>query len=89
MVEEAVAQAQNLDDTTRQYYGGVESRLAISVASRYYAGAGNKEKSLDLLEESVRQRIPQILVGQNQPAFDPLRSDPRFIAVRRTMGLEP
>ena len=105
MLEEAVAQAQNLDETTRRYYeamargdndeavelidAAVEAGLIITVASRYYAVAGNKEKSLALLEESVRQRIPQVLVGQNQAGFDPYRSDPRFIAVRRSIGLEP
>ncbi len=105
MTEEAVAQAQNLDETTRRYYeamgrgdydeavdlidSAVEAGLTITVASRYYAVAGNKEKSFDLLEESVRQRIPQVLVVQNQAGFDPYRSDPRFIAVRRSIGLEP
>ena len=105
MIEEAVAQAQNLGETTRRYYeamgrgdndeavevidAAVEAGLIITVASRYYAVAGNKEKSFDLLEESVRQRIPQVLVDQNQAGFDPLRSDPRFIAVRRSIGLEP
>ena len=105
MIEEAVAQAQNLDETTRRYYealsrgdndeavelidAAVEAGFTITVASRYYAVAGNKEKSFDLLEEIVRQRIPQVLVGQNQAAFYPYRSDPRFIAVRRSIGLEP
>ncbi len=66
MTEEAVAQAQNLDETTRRYYeamgrgdndeavdlidSAVEAGLTITVARRYYAVAGNKEKSFDLLE---------------------------------------
>lgn len=105
MIDEAVAQAQYLDETTRGYYEAlgrgdndeavewideaVEAGLDITTASTYYAVAGAKDKSLDLLEEAVRQRIPQVLVSQNRAAFYPYRSDPRFIAVRRSIGLEP
>ena len=101
----ASEQAKNLDETMRRYYeamgrgdhdeavelidAAVEAGLIITIASRYYAVAGDKEKSLDLLEEAVRQRIPQVLVGQAQAGFDPLRSEPRFIAVRRSIGLDP
>jgi tetratricopeptide (TPR) repeat protein len=105
MVDEAVAQAQNLDDLTRQFYEALgrgetdaavefvdaiaEQGINITVASRHYAVAGAKQKSLDLLEEAVRQRVPQVLVGQNQAAYDPYRGDPRFVAIRESIGLEP
>lgn len=77
MIAEAIAQAQNLDDIMRRYYealgrgdndeavalidAAVETGFYLAAAA-LYANAGAKDKSLDVLEEAVRQRIPQVLL---------------------------
>ena len=57
--------------------------------SALYARAGDKEKALELLEEGLAKRTPQLLTTVGRPVFDPFRSDPRFLDLRRGMGLEP
>ncbi len=56
--------------------------------STLYARAGDKEKALALLEEGLEKHIPQLLTTVGRPVFDPWRSEPRFLAIRRKMGLE-
>lgn len=104
-IEDVVEQTGMLDQTTGRFFelmaqgdaaeaiawvdDALETGSAITTASRFYAIAGANDKSLDLLEEAVRLRLPQLLVAQNQPGFDPLRSDPRFLAIRERIGLPP
>jgi hypothetical protein len=53
-----------------------------------YARAGAREKALDVLEEGLENRIPALLTTVGRPVFDPWRSEPRFLELRRSMGLE-
>jgi hypothetical protein len=53
-----------------------------------YARAGEREKALDVLEEGLENRIPALLTTVGRPVFDPWRSEPRFLEIRRKMGLE-
>ena len=48
--------------------------------------AGDSERSLEWLEEGYRIRDPGLLYFSN-PTWDPLRSDPRFRALLRRIGL--
>ena len=55
-----------------------------------YAGLGDKGKAFEWLEKSYDDR--SIGAGQSikmDPAFDPLRSDPRFADLLRRMNLQP
>ncbi len=54
-----------------------------------YVLAGDKQKALDLLEDSFRRRymlLPTILTNA---LLDPLSEEPRVVELRRSMGLEP
>jgi TolB-like protein len=51
-----------------------------------YLGLGNREKALDWLDIGCRNReLPMAAVGIH-PAYDDLRSDPRFQRIVRTVG---
>ncbi|HZZ38732.1 MAG TPA: winged helix-turn-helix domain-containing protein [Acidobacteriaceae bacterium] len=53
----------------------------------YYAQLDDREKTLNLLEESYRQHQVDTLFIQSEPAFDFLHADPRYRALVRKMGL--
>jgi tetratricopeptide (TPR) repeat protein len=104
-IEEALAEAERLDERRRTFFQLVaqgktsEARAWVesfprdeftpTTLSELYARAGAKENALDLLEEGLEKRIPQLLTTVGQPVFDPWRSAPRFLELRRKMGLEP
>ena len=54
-----------------------------------YAFAGDKETALSYLQKSANIREPQVLYIKVDPLFDPIRSDPRYIALEKNVGLEP
>jgi len=59
---------------------------SATIALRY-AVLGDKDQSLRWMEEALTERSPGILEFWSQPAFDPLRSEPRWRAIRAKMGL--
>jgi Flp pilus assembly protein TadD len=58
-------------------------------AGYIYLGLGDKEQALTLLEKAYEVRSA-IWLGwlKIDPAFDPLRSEPRFIALLKKVGLD-
>jgi eukaryotic-like serine/threonine-protein kinase len=60
--------------------GSADVAIAFAVAS-------DREKALDYLEKSVSGKDPELINSIRNPAFDPLRSDPRYVALLRNMGL--
>jgi hypothetical protein len=55
--------------------------------ARIYVGLGKKDKAFEWLEKGYEDRsIGAIKV---EPAYDPLRSDPRFADLLRRMNLQP
>src|SRR3990172_9302448 len=103
-IEEALAEAQRIDERrgtlfqllaqgkTSEARAWVESfprdEFTPTTLSELYARAGAKEKALELLEEGLEKRIPELLTTVGQPLYDPWRSAPRFLGIRRKMGLE-
>ncbi len=67
-------------------YGRSGNGGAADVALAF-AVAGDREKALDYLEKSVSSQDPEIINSIRNPAFDSLRSDPRYVAVLGRMGL--
>jgi tetratricopeptide (TPR) repeat protein len=62
-----------------------EKRYAYSIAVAYL-GIGDNEKAITWLQKSYTQRTITTALRVD-PAFDPLRSDPRFQQLLRGMGL--
>jgi tetratricopeptide (TPR) repeat protein len=65
---------------------GAEPGVAFDVAGNLVM-AGEKARALDWLEKALAQRDPNLPYLSCWPLWDPLRSDPRFQAVLRRIGL--
>lgn len=52
-----------------------------------YIGIGDTERAFAALEEAFSQRAPWLAGLAADPAFEPLRSDPRFISLLSRVGL--
>lgn len=80
----------------RQTLGAVARVLAKRVAegregplevARYFALAGQVDDALDWLERAYDERVPQLMLIQQQPTWDPLRENPRFDDLVRRIGI--
>ncbi|HTQ60899.1 MAG TPA: tetratricopeptide repeat protein [Candidatus Solibacter sp.] len=71
-----------LDSETSEQQSSNSYNLAID-----YAGLGNKDQAMRWLERAYLVRDPKITVIGIEPAFDILRSDPRFRDLTRRIGL--
>ena len=54
-----------------------------------YAQLGRKEETIHYLEKSYQEHAPHLVFLQSDPAFDFLRSDPRYRDIVNKMGLPP
>jgi hypothetical protein len=63
--------------------------LAASYVALIYAPLGDKEKTLEWLERAVAEHDAWVTYLNVTPEFDDLRSDPRFPALVRRIGLAP
>lgn len=52
-----------------------------------YAGLGERDEALTILERALVKRDTGLVIIKVDPAFDPLRSDPRFQRVLNRVGL--
>jgi serine/threonine-protein kinase len=52
-----------------------------------HAGLGENGRALEWLERAGEERSPRLVFLSVEPAFDDLRGDPRFAALRRKLGL--
>lgn len=76
--------------------GYLESRLSFKGSdsnifhynAMWYAFLGEKEKALDNLEKAYVGRAFLLVFVKADPAFDPLRKEPRYQAILRGMNLE-
>jgi TolB-like protein/DNA-binding winged helix-turn-helix (wHTH) protein/Tfp pilus assembly protein PilF len=68
---------------------GVEPGGGEFGTAQSYARLGDKEKALEWLERNYEERAPLGTLVNVDPAFDSLRSDPRFGNLVRRMGLTP
>jgi len=83
--QRALALAKDLEaDAGRRISG------AAAGAARIHVGLGDNPRALSLLERAAADRDP-FFSGESlaENFFDPLRGDPRFIAIVRTTGLDP
>lgn len=79
-------------DEARDVLRRLEERSSVSFVSPYtfayvYAGLGNADRAIDLLEHAVRARTGAAYGIKGSFLFAPLRAHPRFRALVREMGL--
>jgi tetratricopeptide (TPR) repeat protein len=58
----------------------------LSLAT-WYAMLDQREEALKWLEKALEEKIPNIIRINNNPDYDNLRSEPRFQAIIKKMGL--
>ena len=61
--------------------------ICISGLLDAYSAMGRKDEAMALLQRSYAEHHPVITTLKTEPAFDPLRSDPRFKDLLRRVGL--
>ncbi len=66
-----------------------KSYVTPVVLACYHAQLGEREAALALLEEGYKQRSPDLLWIQTDPAFDSLHTDPRYRSLVQRIGLPP
>jgi hypothetical protein len=52
-----------------------------------FVALGDHEHALTWLERAVEERAPYVAEMAIEPAFDPLRSDPRFVRLLKRLRL--
>jgi serine/threonine protein kinase/Flp pilus assembly protein TadD len=57
--------------------------------ARIYVGLGDRERALAWLQKAYDEHSDHVLAIGVDPAYDPLRSDPRFVKMLRGIGLSP
>jgi serine/threonine protein kinase/Tfp pilus assembly protein PilF len=72
-----------LQQMSRQWY--VSPMLGALIA----VGMGENEQAFGWLEQCYAARVQMMSELKAEPAFDPLRADPRFADLLRHVGLEP
>ena len=72
---------QILNDTAKTYFPLYS--LAI-----LYTQLGQKDRAMECLDKAIQKHELYLIQAKLNPYFDPLRSDPRFIALLKKIGLE-
>jgi tetratricopeptide (TPR) repeat protein len=80
------SEAQKIAEQLIQY--SKQRYVPAVVIAQIYAGLGETDLALEWLEKAYQQRDPQMFRIKVAPSLDPLRSDPRFIALLKKIGLE-
>lgn len=79
---EALAYLRKLEaERSRRYVDSAKLVMA-------YLGTGNNQRALDWLEKALAERSTAMVWLKVDPAYDPLRSDPRFQTLLRKVGFE-
>jgi len=79
--DEALEALRKLREYANQGYS-----VSFAFANIYY-GLGDRERTFEMMEKSIRDQEGWILDANSNPLYDSLRSDPRFIALMKKVGL--
>jgi len=76
-------------DKARRLLAALEARPYVSPVdvATVYLGLGERDQAVEWLERALKERAYGLVFLPTDPRFDPLRSDPRFAAVMRRVGL--
>jgi TolB-like protein/Flp pilus assembly protein TadD len=66
---------------------GRDGYVAPAVYVHAYLGVGDHDRALDALERAYREHSNLIRFLKTHPLFDPIRDQPRFIALSQRVGL--
>jgi tetratricopeptide (TPR) repeat protein len=75
------------DEATAVLAGAIERNLASSVVAQSYACLGDADHALEYLERMSADNEPGLPEALSAPEFAALRSNPRFIALRKKIKL--
>jgi len=79
---ESLSRLKTIIENSRKIY------VSPTMIARVYVGLGDKEQALIWLNKAFPENDGQLNYLKVDPTFDPLRSDPRFTALLRRIGLE-
>jgi tetratricopeptide (TPR) repeat protein len=80
------AALKTIDELAQPSAGSYASPYHLALV---YAGLGETENTLDLLEQAYAERSLFLAWLNVEPMFDSIRSDPRFADLVKRIGLEP
>jgi TolB-like protein/Tfp pilus assembly protein PilF len=80
--DEALRIVQNLENSSEA------NQVAPDHLALVYIGLGDHDKAFDWLDEALDQRVWYLVYLNADPAFEPLRSDPRFDRLVSKVGLK-
>ena len=63
--------------------------IAIIYLAETYSVLGQKDEAFEFLEAAYKERVSLLMFLRNRPAFDNIRSDPRYADLLSRMGLPP
>jgi serine/threonine protein kinase/TolB-like protein/Tfp pilus assembly protein PilF len=78
---EALEIAEKLTQEAREHY------VPPSSVAIVFSGLGDRDQAMTWLEKAIEERDPWLTSLKVHPAFDPLRSDPRFLNLLHRVGL--
>jgi tetratricopeptide (TPR) repeat protein len=78
-------EAQRMLDSLMKESG--DRYISPFLIASFHTGLGNFEDALDWLEKACDERVANVVFLRVDPAFDPLRSNPRFQALLTRIGL--
>lgn len=81
------AEAQRLLNELQEMSG--RRRIPPYDFARIYSALGDKEQAFAWLNKALAERSDGLVYMENERAFEPLRSDPRFADLVRRAGLSP
>lgn len=71
-----------------KYYETKRSIVSPYRAAEFYAQTGDADRAIEFIEKAIEGRGHQVAQLKVNPRFDPLRSDPRFIAILKRLRLD-
>jgi TolB-like protein/Flp pilus assembly protein TadD len=81
--EEALKVIEELQDLSRKRY------VSPYYIALVYVGLGDKQQAITWLQKAHEEHQPYLILMKVEPVFDSLHSEPGFVAIERSVGLDP